>query len=134
MKLYDFLGVCNGIDCVDSTFDITIYFEIDKKKKDYYNKFINFVTKNTKAIQTGYNTITKIRILFCDFYGFCKKYLKVFCNFADDNCSLNPKNFAGCEENQIDICLRILEDMANGNYTERQYKQFLELCKGAKNT
>lgn len=139
MKLYEFLQVCNdGFDCVDDNFDYTIYIEIcdnsiKENEKDNYDKFIDFVAQNTDVLSTGHNTIAGNPILFVDFSKFVKENMQAFSKFADENCEITPSDYAGYEDTEIWTCLRILEDMAIGNYTESQYKEFLDLAtQGAK--
>lgn len=52
--------------------------------------------------------------------------IKVFGTFADNNCRITPTKFCQDLEEQDFVCLQILEDMAQGNYSDRQYKEFLK--------
>lgn len=133
MTLKEFLAVSNGIDCCDNTFDFTIYFEIaENGSNDPYDKFINLVTSQTQAITTGRNTISNTSLLFCDFYTFIYNNIHTFEKFAEQNCSVNPKNYTD-KDDKVFAGLRILEDMANGNYTDTQYKEFIAIYnKGGK--
>lgn len=133
MTLYDILTLGKGFDCVDNTQDYTIYFdEMDKEEqdatKDDYQLFCEHIAKNIEVETFGTNNITHTTILFVDFTKYINKKITAFEKFAEENCNITPKT---CEDkdSKIWVCLRILEDLTIGNYTERQYKEFLELLK-----
>ena len=137
MKLYDFLQVTNqGFDCVDNTFDYTIYIEIapstKESDKDAYDKFIDFVAKNVEVITTGKNTIANTPILFVNFYKFIEKYQNIFNAFAYNNCAIYPGK-SDDKDDAVYKSLLILDDMARGNYSDKQYIEFLELVRDTKN-
>ena len=130
MTLKEFLTVCNGNDCCDNTFDYTIYFEIaEEKSDDPYDKFIDFVASHTRVIKMGRNAISNTPVLFVDFCEFINNNINAFGAFADNNCRITPTKFCQDLEEQDFVCLQILEDMANGNYSNSQYNEFLELAK-----
>lgn len=131
MKLFDILSLGKGFDCCDNTFDYTIYFdEIDtttkENEKDNYDKFCEYVAKHVDAVCFGTNNISHTDILFVDFIGFINNNIKAFEKFADENCSISPNDY-DAKEDKMFACLQILEDMTNGNYTETQYIEIINL-------
>ena len=133
MTLYDILTLGKGFDCVDYIFDYTIYFEnIDKEEqeesKDNYQKFCEHIAKNVDVETFGTNNIAQTTILFVHFNKYIQKKMTAFEKFAEHNCNITPKAYENKTE-KVWACLRILDDLIIGNYTEQQYKEFLTLLK-----
>lgn len=124
MKLFDYLTIEDqGFDCVDNTFDFTIYVELPSPPEaDAYDHFINTITKNIDIVATGRNTIAGNKILFVRFDKFIKENIKAFSIFANKNCRLRVTTRA--TDDDIYNAIRILDDLCIGNYDEEQYNEF----------
>lgn len=128
ITLYDYLKISGGMDCVDNVFDMVIYFDTCDEVEDKYDEFITFVEKNVTPISKGCNTISNTELLSCTLSAFCKNYLHAFAKFSEENCSIEVAKYNDIDD-QVWACLRILEDMAIGNYSESQYAEFMQLVK-----
>ena len=121
MTLYDILTLNKGFDCVCDTTGNTCYFELSRPAEDNYDQFLQLITQNITPTQ-----FIGSYMLECNFHTLICQHQKVWEEFAKKNCEISPAHDTTPYDKYY-TTFRIMVDMVNGNYSERQYKEFLDI-------
>lgn len=121
MTLYDILTLDKGFDCVCDTTGNTCYFELSQPVEDNYDQFIALITQHIKPTK-----FAGADILECNFHTLICQYQQVWEEFAKDNCNISPA-YDTTPYDKYYTTFSIMVDMVNGNYTDKQYKKFLDI-------
>lgn len=113
----------NESDVSDKEIDRVWFMNYEENPTDSYDRVQNYIAEHTKF--SSYSEGQYSGVIIGDFYSFCDKNLPKFKRFMSKNCIVRVlgKN----KDDDIENCLRVIEDLCIGNYSERQYKEFLDI-------
>lgn len=109
----------DGCDVGDNEMDYMWFMNYEENPTDYYDRVQNYIAENTYVEREDEDYVLG------RFYDFCDKNLDKFAKFMEENCivMVRGKN----KDDDIEKCIRVIEDLCIGNYSEGQYKEFLDI-------